>query len=324
MSFELNDKLNMMKKITYYLLYGLTYALSILPFWVLYGLSDCFYLLVYHVVRYRRKIVRKNLCASFPEKDEKELRQIEQQFYHWFCDYMVETIKLLTISNEKLLQHMELRGMDKMEEAYDRGQNCATLSGHFCNWEWLSALGLGYKRHTDAITGMIYHPLYNEAIDKLFIDIRSSHGGTPVPKNDILRFYVKYRQENRQVLFGYIGDQAPKWENMHLWVDFLNQDTPVFSGGEKIMRKMNDAVFYIHGERPRRGHYIFTFTPIVAEAAKTEEFEITRRFFQLLEENIRNQPAFYLWSHNRWKRMREEFNQKYDVIDGRIVRKEGT
>ena len=311
-----------MKQFTYYLLYGLVYALSLLPFWLLYLVSDGLYLLVYHIVRYRRKIVWKNLSASFPDKSHAELKTIERQFYHWFCDYIFETFKLLSISDEKLLRHVEYRNVEEVEKFFDEGRNCSAISGHYCNWEWFCGLPPVIKRHPEAVIGFIYHPLYNKAVDRLFIDLRSAHGGVCVPKKDILRRLVTYKKEGLCSLIGYVSDQAPKWENMHLWVDFLHHDTPVFTGGERIMRKMNDAVFFVDINRPRRGRYVFTFKLITAEAAKEEEFVITRRFFQMLEEGIRHQPAYYLWTHNRWKRGREEFNRKYDVIDGKIIRKE--
>jgi len=311
-----------MKQFTYYLLYGLVYALSLLPFRLLYFISDGLFPIVYYIVRYRRKIVRKNLSASFPEKSLTEIKKIERQFYHWFCDYIFETFKLLSMSDEKLLRHVEYHNVEEVEKFFDEGRNCSAIAGHYCNWEWFCGLPAFIKRHPQAVVGLIYHPLYNKAVDRLLIDIRSTHGGVCVPKKDILRRLVTYKQEGLCSLFSYVSDQAPKWENMHLWVDFLHHDTPVFTGGERIMRKMNDAVFFVDIKRPRRGRYVFTFKLITGEAAKEEEFVITRRFFQMLEENICHAPAYYLWTHNRWKRGREEFNRKYDVIGGRIIRKE--
>ena len=312
----------MMKKLSYHLLHGTAYVLSLLPLCLHYVLADTAFLLLYYIIRYRRKLVRKNLAVSFPEKSEDELRQVERDFYHWLCDYVAETVKLLSISDKALLRHIEFRGVEQLEQVFDEGRNCAAILGHYCNWEWLSATGLAFSRYPQAVMGLIYHPLYNAAFDQLFIDIRSAHGGVCVPKNDILRHLITYKRENRRSLFGYISDQSPKWENMHLWLPFLHHDTPVFTGAERIMQKMNDAVFYVDMERPRRGHYVCTFRLVCPEAAKVEEFYITRRFFAMLEESIRRQPAFYLWTHNRWKRGREEFNRKYDIIDGRIVRKE--
>jgi len=312
----------LMKEIAYRMLHALVYCLSLLPLQLLYTVSDVVALLVYHVVRYRRKVVRRNLTSSFPEMSPADIRRTERQFYRWLCDYAVETLKLLTISDEDLLRRIEFRGVGQLEQVFDEGRNCAAILGHYCNWEWLSATGLAFTKHPQAVMGLIYHPLYNEAFDRLFIDIRSAHGGACIPKTDILRYLISYKRENRRSLFGYISDQSPKWENMHLWLPFLNHDTPVFTGGERIMRRMNDAVFYVDMERPCRGRYVCTFRLISAEAAKEEEFAITRRFYKLLEESIRRQPAFYLWTHNRWKRTRAEFERFYDVIDGKIIRKE--
>ena len=311
-----------MKQLSYRLLYGLTYAISLLPFWLLYLISDGFFLLIYYLVRYRRKVVWKNLSSSFPEKDEAELRQISRQFYHWLCDYFVETVKLLSISNKKLLQRIEFRGVEQLEQCFDNGQDCAAILGHYCNWEWLSATGLAFKRHPEAVTGLIYHPLYNDAFDQLFIDIRKAHGGDCIPKQDILRHLITFKRDNHRSLFGYISDQAPRWHNIHLWLPFLNHDTPVFTGGERIMRKMDDAVFYVEMERPRRGQYVCTFKLISPHAAQEPDDEITRRFFQMLEETIRRAPSYYLWTHNRWKRTHEEFDRQYVMVNGKAIPRE--
>ena len=309
-------------RIIYPIVRAFFYVLSLLPFRVLYVLSDVFYVFVYRIVGYRKRVVRKNIETSFPEKDKKEHRRIERAFYRFFCDYFVETIKMLSITPEKMLQHIEFRGLDVMEQCFDEGQSCAAILGHYCNWEYLSNTGLGYKRHKDAVIGLIYHPLRNKVMDRLFLDLRQHLGGTCVPKANIMRHLLALRREGRVSLFGYISDQSPKWENIHLWLPFLNHDTPVFTGGEKIMRKMNNAVFYVDMERPWRGKYVVTFRLITREPDTMESDGITRRFFELLEQTIRRQPEYYLWTHNRWKRGREEFNRKYDVIDGKIIRKE--
>ena len=311
-----------MKNLSYRLLYGLTYCLSLLPFSILYFLSDVCYLLVYYIIRYRRKVVRSNLTSSFPEKDLDEIVKIEKQFYQWLCDYGVETVKLLTISNEKLLRHFDFQGVEQLEDCFDQGQDCAAILGHYCNWEWLSATGLAFKRYPEAVMGLIYHPLYSEAFDRLFIDIRSAHGGSCIPKKDILRHLVDCKRQQRHYLFGYISDQSPRWKDIHLFLPFLNHDTPVFSGGERIMRKMQNAVFYVDMQRPRRGYYTCTFKLISREPEKLEENEVTRQFFHLLEESIRRQPAFYLWTHKRWKRTKEEFDEKYILVNGHTIPKE--
>lgn len=298
----------------YYMLYALTWLLSLLPYPALYVLSDFLFLIVYHVVRYRRGIVHRNLTTSFPEKDEKEIITIERQFYHWLCDYFVETIKLLTVSDRELLRHLEFRGCEAVEKFFDQGQSCAWMLGHYCNWEYLSATALGMNRwgkpqkegESRAVMGLIYKPLRNDAMDRLFLKIRQRHYGTCVSRKDILRKLVQLKQEGRLSLFGYIADQSPKWENIHLWLPFLNHDTPVFTGSERIIRKMRQPVFYVEMERPRRGKYICNVHLIAEHPEQLEEYELTHRYFQLLEETVCRAPQYYLWSHNRWKRTRKE------------------
>ena len=142
-----------------------------------------------------------------------------------------------------------------------------------------------------------------------------------IPKKDILRYLVGYQRENRMNLFGYISDQAPKWENIHLWIPFLGHETPVFTGAERIMRKMRNAVFYVDMERPRRGHYVVTARLITTDPASMPEHEITRQFFSMLEETIRREPSCYLWSHDRWRRTHEEFNRRYEVVNGKVIQR---
>lgn len=311
-----------MNHFLYYIIYGFAYAISLLPFRLLYLFSDALFLLVYYIVRYRRKVVKNNLSTSFPAYDEQQLLQIERRFYHWFCDYILETFKLLSMSNEKLMRHLEFRGSEQMEQVFAEERSIALMMGHYCNWEWLSGIGLAFPHYPDAVMGLIYHPLYNAAFDKLFITIRKSHGGVCIRKQDILRHLVSSKRKNSRTLMGYISDQAPRWHNIHLWLPFLNHDTPVFTGGERIMKKMDDAVFYIDVERPKRGQYVCTFKLVSPHASQEPEDEITRRFFLMLEETIRREPAYYLWTHNRWKRTHEEFNRRYVMVNGKAIPRE--
>lgn len=304
------------------MVYRIFYLISLLPLRALYCLSDAFSFIIYHVVRYRRKVVRENLTTSFPEKSHGEIKSIEKRFYRWFCDYFFEAIKLLSISEDELNRRFVITNSDEIEACFESGQDVAAILGHYCNWEWLSTVGKDLPKNR--MCGLIYHPLYNKAFDELFKQIRSHESnGIPIPKKDILRQLVTNRQNGTKSIFGYISDQAPKWENIHLWLPFLNHDTPVFTGGEKIMRRMNDAVYYAELTRPRRGYYSLTYRLITKEPNSLPEFEITRRFFRMLEETIRREPAYYLWSHNRWKRTHEEFNRRFEIVNGKVVPKKG-
>lgn len=310
-----------MKEFLYNIIYGIFYLVSKLPYRALYVISDIANLVLYHIVRYRRDIVRRNITSAFPEKSLEECISIERGFYKWFCDYFVETVKLMSVSRQELLSRIEFRGIDKIEECFDRGQTCAGILGHYGNWELLSATGLVIKKHPEAVIGLIYHPLRSQLFDRLFINMRQSMGGVCVPKKDILRYLVSFRSQNLMNLFGYIADQAPRYRNIHLWLPFLNHDTPVFTGAERIMHKMNNAVFYIDVERPERGKYIYTFKLMTDKPGEMPEFEITKKFFVMLEQTIRREPHFYLWSHNRWKRTREEFDKEFKIENGHVVRK---
>lgn len=317
----------------YKIVKALFYTVSLLPYCVLYVIADFFYLIIYYIVGYRKRVVKKNLAKAFPEKSDKERKEIERKFYRWLCDYFVETLKLLSVSDKTFLKHVRFEGFDVVEQCFAEGQDCAGILGHCGNWEYLSASDLGLTswgfRAVDngskatskaAVCGLIYHPLSNKIFDRLFLEIRQAMRGVCVPKKDILRYLVNYRREGRKTLFGYIADQAPKWENIHLWLDFLNQETPVFTGAERILSKMNNAVFYIDAERPRRGQYVFTYKLMTREPSKMEHGELTRQYFKLLENSIRRNPSIYLWTHDRWKRTREEFERRYVVKNGHVVR----
>lgn len=290
------------------MLLGFFRLLSSLPLRLLYVISDFEYLIIYRVLRYRRHIVRANLTGAFPEKPIEEIRHIERKFYHWFCDYFFEAVKLLTISDEELRRRFTISNSSDIVGCFREGQSVAAILGHYCNWEWLSCVGIDLPSATRA--GLIYKPLRNRAFDALFRAIRSRVGGIPVPKNDILRYLIDYRRRGLMSIFGYISDQTPRWENIHLWVPFLHHDTPVFTGAERIMRKMNNAVYYVEMSRPHRGYYTCTYRLITKTPNALPEHEITRRFFVLLEETIRKAPQYYLWSHNRWKRTHEEYNAR--------------
>ena len=306
-------------KLLYYIIYPLWYLLSLLPLGVLYILSDALFHLLYHLLRYRRRIVHKNLVESFPEKSEAEIRQVERGFYHFFCDYIVESLKMMTISPEEMKRRMVFKGIEQFDEVVEAGGSCALYLGHYCNWEWVSSVPLWVT--PKAKCGQIYHPIENPEFDRLFLKQRGRMGAVSIPMNDTLREILRYRSEHQPVIIGYISDQVPHWRNIHHWCDFLHHDTPVLTGTERIVRKVNHAVFYLEMTRLRRGYYEGEIKLITREPQSLPEYAITTRYFQMLEASIRRRPEFWLWSHNRWKRGRAEFNEKFEVINGKVIPK---
>ena len=177
------------------IVYAFFYAISLLPFRLLYCIADFEYFMMYYVIKYRRGIVRKNLTTSFPEKSEEEIVDIEKKFYRWFSDYFFEAVKLLSISDKELRRRFKVYNSEEVEQCFQEGQDVAAILGHYCNWEWLSCVGI--KLPKTRIIGLIYHPLRNQAFDELFKRIRShEENGVPVPKKDILRYLVDYKRKN--------------------------------------------------------------------------------------------------------------------------------
>ena len=307
-------------KILYYLTLAVWYSLSLLPLRVHYLLSDCLFWILYGMIGYRKRVVRSNLASSFPEKTEAELQQIERGFYHFFCDYLVESIKLLTISHEELKRRLVFKGTETVNEVVESGQSCAVYLGHYCNWEWITSLPLWVT--AKAQCGQIYHPIENKDFDRLFLRLRQRMGAVCIPMQDTLRKILEYRQQGQPVVIGYISDQKPHWVNIHHWVDFLHHDTPVLTGTERIARKVKHAVFYMDVRRIRRGYYEAEFRLITREPQQMPEYRLTDIYYEMLEASIRRAPEFWLWSHKRWARTREEFNERFEVIDGKVIAKE--
>lgn len=308
-------------RVLHSVLYALFYLLSLLPFCVLYALSDAIYLIIYKLVGYRVKVVRKNLATSFPEKSETELRTIERRFYHGLCDYFFETIKLMSMSEQQMRRHMVFKGTEMLNECAAEGQSCAVFLGHLFNWEWVTSLPLWVS--PKAQCGQLYHALENPTFDRLFLELRERWNSECIALVDILRKTIEYKQKNRPTIIGYIGDQVPHWNNIHHWCQFLNHDTPVMTGAERIIVKNRQAIFYIEMTRKKRGYYEAEFKLITRNPENLKEFEATDIYHKMLEQNIRQQPELWLWSHNRWKRTREEFDRRFHVVGGKVLPREG-
>lgn len=289
--------------------------LSRLEMKTLYGVSDYVLYPLVHLL-YRRGVVRRNLALSFPDKSEAERREIERKFYHWFCDLAVETIKVHSISRDEILQRFRWHDLEKIErETLSEGKDfaCCYLS-HYCNWEM--CVGLPFSQREMGMC-QIYHPMRDDAMDAWFAQNRSQFGAENIKMKDTLRRLLTLRKVAhegsrtspagsviRGWMFGCIADQLPKRENIHLRLPFLHQDTAVFSGSERLARKLGMTVWYARITMPSRGHYEAHFERIEVsdEELAADEFAYTRRYFALLEEQINQRPELWLWTHDRWKR----------------------
>lgn len=287
------------------LLYSLCWLVSLLPMWLLYGLSDCVYPVVRFIVRYRRNVIRQNLASAFPEKTTKELRRIEAGFYHQLCDCFVENIKVTTMSRRQMMRRMTFGGLDTLRETFASGQQFAfVFLGHLGNWEWIASLQYWLA---DVHCTQIYHRLRNRAADEFFLRNRQKYGGECIKMKNTLRRLVALRKDNRKVVVGFIADQQPKWNAIHHFTPFLNHDTAVFTGTEHIAKTFGASVFYGHVTRLRRGHYHCEFIRITDTPSAFPDFDLTDRYMQMLEQDIRLNPSLWLWSHKRWSRTKEQW-----------------
>lgn len=304
---------------------AILYLLNKLPLRLLYLLADFIYLLIYYVVGYRRKVVRKNMRKSFPEKSEKELHKIEKEFYSNLCDYFVETIKYYGMSTQEVSKHIEFRGLDLLHKAIDSGHSCVCYMLHSFNWEYVTSLPAFYN-DKDVVIGAVYHKLYNQCFDKITRDMRAQYGADNVSMKNTLRHIIDITKKGKLFIYGFMADQIPKVEAMNHWVTFLNQDTAVFTGAEKIARRTHSSVFNLVMVKKARGKYVATFELMCEDASKCEEYAITNEYFRISEDIIRKYPANWLWTHNRWKRgraNREAFEKRIADRQKRLAEEAG-
>lgn len=286
------------------LLYCLLWLFSCLPLRVQYLFSDFYYVVLYYIVRYRRGVVRTNLVNSFPEKPLAEIIRIEKKYYQHLCDFFVEMYWMWHASEAQIREHCVFTNPEVIQHYFDEGRSVIGVLGHYGNWEWMASYSLWLPRGCDFYT--LYKPLHSPAADEVMLSIRSRFGAIPVPKQDVLRKIVEAQRSKQLFLAGFLGDQTPNRANLNFWMQFLNQDTPVLIGTEKIARKFNLPVISLRVRKVKRGYYEVDFFDLCAEPNLLEPGELTRMHTRMLERFIRETPELWLWSHRRWKHVREK------------------
>lgn len=285
---------------------ALVKGLAHLPLRALYVLADVIFLLLYYVLRYRRRMVRANMRAAFPEMDRRTLRRNIRSFYRNFADYTVETIKLLHVNTETITNRMTFDGLDIIEDHLRHGRSVVAYFAHTFNWEWAPSITRDFPTDISesVVFGQIYRPLRNKKWDELMLRIRSRFGAVSIPKKMTLRHMLQSRKDGRLSLTGFMSDQKPSHGDPEHIIEFLGQKTRVITGTETLARRLGMAAVYWDMAKQGRGRYCITIRPITDNVAETAEGEITDTYFKLLEETIRRQPQIWLWSHNRWQRNR--------------------
>ncbi|SFU70777.1 KDO2-lipid IV(A) lauroyltransferase [Pustulibacterium marinum] len=286
-----------MQLIVYLLLYPLLWFVSILPFSFLYVMSDVACFIVYKVLGYRVSVVRKNLRLAFPDKGDDELKLIEKKFYHHFCDTFLEMIKSMTISEKALKKRFVYTNLDVLKKFENNNQSIMLVLGHYGNWEWVMSLGDFIKHEGHAV----YTPLANKYIDRLIRKVRLRHNSYLISRHHTVRTMLKHRTEKRLVIYGLISDQSPQVQHAHYWTQFLGINVPVYAGAEIMSKKFDAPVVFLNVEKQKRGYYKASFEVITDDPKSIPNYQITDTFNRLLEQQIRKAPAYYLWTHNRFK-----------------------
>lgn len=288
----------------YHLLSFFLKLLSYIPFGVLYVLSDCLFYPLYYIVRYRRKVVRRNLTESFPEKSEQEIKRIEKGFYRFFIDQVLESCKMMTISPEEITRRMKFANVEAANAVFRKGKSIALYMGHYGNWEWVPSIPLCLEKNVMAV--QIYHKLSNENMDRLMLNNRERLGAISVEMRKTARFITDMVQNGKVGIVGFIADHSPRKKDARHFLSFLNHDAPVLTGTEKIIKHYDFEAWFLKVKRIKRGYYEAELVCLHENPKELPDFELTALYFQVLEKMIVSRPELYLWTHNRFKYAKRE------------------
>lgn len=275
---------------------GLLNCIAYLPLGILYIISDFITFVLYYLIKYRRKVVRVNLTSSFPDRSLKEIKKIENSFYRYLGDQIVETIKTLHITDKELKKRVKVFNAEAVNRTLSQNKNAVLLMGHYCNWEWVQEI-VNYFLPSICMAS-IYHPLNDKTFDEIFIRLRSRWKAHIVPMKRAPRFLLD--KKNMPWVCGFIADAYTWHKNEDNWIDFLNHKTWFITGPEEIGEKVGADYFYLEMRRIKRGYYEITFHDIEPQE-KGVTYPYTRQYWKDFERTIDKAPAYWLWSHKRWK-----------------------
>lgn len=273
------------------------YILSIIPFPGMYFLSDIAYIILFYVVRYRRKVVRSNLLLAFPEKSNQEIVSIERKFYRHFCDIFFESVKVLTISKKSISKRFVLKNPEILLEFYQKKKSIILYTAHLGNWEWLTFLPLSLPHQVTAF----YQPLSSKYFDQLMNLVRSKYGVDCVESAKGYKALLQYDRQNIITLNLIIGDQSPSGNSSKHWSKFFGQDTAFLIGADRIAKKSNQAVVFPYFKKTKRGCYEISFELLEENPKSNTNQQVIEKYALALERSIKKSPEQWLWSHRRWK-----------------------
>lgn len=293
-----------MNKFFFAIIRALFYLVSLLPFPVLYLFSDLLYLILFYVVKYRRKVVQQNLANSFPDRPLYERQAIEKKYYKYLSDLIVESIKMYSMSREEMLRRFKYVNFEVVDKYFKENRVVIAVTAHYGNWEWGSP-SISLVNPTPSL--VVYKPQTDKLFEELINKMRSKFGSIMVPMKLTLRKVLEYKGKPSMLVL--VGDQTPPQEESQFFAPFLNQPTAIFLGIEKIAKMANAPVIYFHIDRVKRGYYTASLKTLFENPKETADHEITLAHTRELERIIQQKPELWLWSHKRWKFKPEDVNR---------------
>ena len=286
-----------MQLLAFVLIYPWLWLVSVLPFRLLYAVSDGLFLLLYHIIGYRKKTVMENLKLVFPEKSDKERQKIAKQFFHHLCDMILEAIKSMNISVEEMKARFKFTNIEVIQDYEKRQKSIALMCAHYGSWEWIFIL----QAYTNHLTFAIYKKLSNKYFDKLARKIRARYDSYLITTKESIDVLIENKKKGLITINGFAADQSPKLHKAYHWNTFMGIEVPVHTGAEMLAKKLDMPVVFFSVKRVKRGFYETTFKTITDTPNDFKDYEITDRFMALVEQQIHDAPEYYLWTHKRWK-----------------------
>lgn len=286
-----------MQLLAFWVLYPLLWCISILPFRLLYLLSDLTCFCVYRLFGYRKKAVRKNLRIALPHLSEQERRVVERKFYAHMCDMFLEMIKTLTISPKEMDRRFRFTNIERIHEYERSGKSLILMCAHYASWEWLIAIAPHTRYHTAAI----YKRIANKHFDKLVRDIRARLDTELIEAKASIEVIHEHKEKGIKAVYGFIADQSPQLTKARYWEQFMGHEVPVHTGAEMLAKKLDLNVAYCRVTKVKRGFYQATIVPLADDVQQVPNYEITSKYLREVEAQILEAPEFYFWTHKRWK-----------------------
>ncbi|MBL7886561.1 MAG: lipid A biosynthesis acyltransferase [Flavobacterium sp.] len=290
-----------MQFVFFILLYPLLWLISILPFRLLYFLSDAIYLLIYYVLGYRKKTVRQNLAKALPHLSAKERLIIEKKSFRHLCDMFLEMIKTMTISKNEIEKRFVLTNIEVYHQLEKEGKSIALMCAHYASYEWVISM----NHHITFNGYAIYKRIRNKYFDKLVRDIRSKFKAYLITTKETKKVIEENIKNGTLGVYGFASDQSPRpTENMY-WYKFMGIEAPIHIGAELLSKRYNMNVVYLKVKKVKRGYYEGTFEVLTTDIKSIPNFKLSEQFMDKVEQQILEAPEYYLWTHKRWKHKKE-------------------